>query len=68
MPPGLLTGIADPQLASALIAVHESLGASWTLEDMARHAAMSRSSFAALSRMVSQKIGQSPTAWPAGTK
>ncbi|MFF0532929.1 AraC family transcriptional regulator [Nocardia amikacinitolerans] len=114
MPPGLLTGIADPQLARALIAVHESPGASWTLEMMARHAAMSRSAFAArfrevvgqtpleyltgwrlalaqlrlqsghplktiaaelgyantsaLSRVFSQKVGQSPTAWLAGTR
>ncbi|MGK8509453.1 AraC family transcriptional regulator [Nocardia asiatica] len=114
MPPGLLTGIADPQLARALIAVHESPGAGWTLETMARHAAMSRSAFAArfrevvgqtpleyltgwrlalaqlrlksghplkaiaeelgyantsaLSRVFSQKVGQSPTAWLAGTR
>ncbi|MET9213461.1 MULTISPECIES: AraC family transcriptional regulator [unclassified Nocardia] len=64
MPPGLLTGIADPQLAPTLLALHEAPGSDWTLASMARHAAMSRSAFAARFRAV---LGQTPldylTAW-----
>lgn len=64
MPPGLLTGIADPRLACALLAVHESPGDNWTLETMAHRAAMSRSAFAARFR---ETVGQTPleylTAW-----
>lgn len=44
---GLIKGLADPQLARALIAIHEAPGHPWTLESMAQQAAMSRSSFAA---------------------
>ncbi|WP_378144672.1 AraC family transcriptional regulator [Cnuibacter sp. UC19_7] len=47
MPPGLLTGLADPALARALVAVHESPGAAWSLGAMADTARMSRSTFAA---------------------
>lgn len=44
---GLIKGLADPQLARALVAIHEAPGHPWTLEEMAQQAAMSRSSFAA---------------------
>ena len=44
--PGVLQGLADPQLARVLVAVHERPGADWTLTTMARHAGMSRSNFA----------------------
>ena len=44
---GLIKGLADPQLARALIAIHDQPGHPWTLESMAQQAAMSRSSFAA---------------------
>ncbi|MGW5441139.1 AraC family transcriptional regulator [Nocardia asteroides] len=64
MPPGLLTGIADPQLAGVLLAIHESPGDNWTLATMAQRAALSRSAFAARFREV---VGQTPleylTAW-----
>lgn len=46
MPPGLLTGLGDPQLARILVAMHKRPGEPWALEDMAREAGLSRSSFA----------------------
>jgi len=46
-PPGLLAGLADEQLAPALVAVHEAPGEPWTVESLARRCALSRSSFAA---------------------
>lgn len=47
IPTGLFTGLADPQLTPALNAVHKSPGSTWTLENMAEAANMSRSVFAA---------------------
>lgn len=47
MPAGLLTGLSHPQLAKALVAMHEQPGDAWTLPLMAEHAGMSRSAFAA---------------------
>lgn len=44
---GLLAGLAHPQLARALNAIHEAPAQAWTLERMAEHAGMSRSRFAA---------------------
>jgi AraC-like DNA-binding protein len=43
---GLMSGLADPQLARALTAVHESPHMPWSVESLADHAAMSRSAFA----------------------
>ena len=43
---GLAAGLADPQLARALTAMHEQPQHPWTLELLAEQAAMSRSSFA----------------------
>jgi AraC-like DNA-binding protein len=43
---GLVSGLADPQLARALTAIHESPQNPWSLESLADLAAMSRSSFA----------------------
>ncbi|HET7773812.1 MAG TPA: AraC family transcriptional regulator [Burkholderiaceae bacterium] len=54
---GLIAGLADPQLARALTAVHEQPGAAWSLERMAEAAGMSRSAFAARFRSV---VGQPP--------
>ncbi|MCU7374185.1 AraC family transcriptional regulator [Paucibacter sp. O1-1] len=45
--PGLITGLADPRLARALVALHEDPGAAWSLAAMAERAGMSRSAFAA---------------------
>ena len=45
--PGLLAGLAHPQLAKALHAMHESPGQQWNLDQLAATAAMSRARFAA---------------------
>jgi AraC-like DNA-binding protein len=47
MPSGLLNGLSHPQLAKALVAVHDAPGDDWTLPRMAECAGMSRSAFAA---------------------
>jgi AraC-like DNA-binding protein len=44
-PPGLLRGMADPQLAPTLQRIHNNPGRSITVETLARDAAMSRSTF-----------------------
>lgn len=44
---GWLAALRDPQLGAALAAVHREPGLEWTLPDLARRAAMSRSAFAA---------------------
>lgn len=43
--PGLLRGMADPQLAPTLRRIHDDPGRSMTVEGLAQDAAMSRSSF-----------------------
>lgn len=43
--PGLVRGLADPQLARALRGMHERPADSWTVAQLAREASMSRSSF-----------------------
>lgn len=55
--PGLITGLSDPRLARALVAIHDAPGAPWTLERMARQAGMSRTAFANTFREV---VGQTP--------
>ncbi|HVZ52595.1 MAG TPA: AraC family transcriptional regulator [Pseudolabrys sp.] len=61
---GVLAGLADPRLAKALTAIHEAPKRSWTLDDLARIAGMSRTRFAEHFRT---RIGQTPidylTAW-----
>ena len=57
MPPGLLTGLADPRLARTLTAVHEAPGQAWSLAQMADQAGMSRSAFAARFKAV---VGETP--------
>ena len=47
---GLLAGLAHPQLARALVAVHERPAQAWTLDGLATTAGLSRSAFAALFR------------------
>ena len=44
-PPGLLRGLADPRLAPAMRQMHRDIRRSWTMDDLARVAALSRSSF-----------------------
>lgn len=55
--PGLITGLSDPRLARALVAMHDAPGESWTLERMADCAGMSRTAFANTFKEV---IGQTP--------
>ncbi|HEY6943365.1 AraC family transcriptional regulator [Dokdonella sp.] len=47
---GLFAGLAHPQLARALTAMHERPAQAWTLESLAAEARMSRSAFAAAFR------------------
>jgi AraC-like DNA-binding protein len=44
-PPGLLRGLADPQLAPAMRQMHGQLARSWTVAQLAKTAALSRSAF-----------------------
>lgn len=44
-PPGLLRGLADPQLAQALRQMHGQIARPWTVEQLAKVAALSRSAF-----------------------
>jgi len=44
-PPGLLRGLADPRLAPAIRHMHAQLARSWTVAQLARTAALSRSAF-----------------------
>lgn len=44
---GLIVGLSDPRLARALVALHRTPGAPWTLSRMAATAGMSRAAFAA---------------------
>ena len=54
---GVLAGLADPRLAKALTAMHEAPKKSWTLDDLADIAGMSRTRFAEHFRT---RIGQTP--------
>ncbi len=57
VPPGLLAGLAHPQLARALVAMSEQPAQPWTLESLAESAGMSRSHFADTFRRV---LGETP--------
>lgn len=54
---GLLTGLAHPQVARALVALHDRPGQAWTLAAMAAEAGMSRSAFAVAFKAA---VGQPP--------
>ncbi len=43
--PGLLRGLADPRLAGAIRRMHERPGHPWTVAELAKEAALSRSTF-----------------------
>ena len=49
---GLLSGLADPRIARALIAIHTYPQNRWTLESLAEEAGMSRTAFANIFRDV----------------
>ncbi len=57
VPLGLISGLADSQLARALTAMHESPQTMWSLDSLAELAAMSRSTFANRFKKV---VGVSP--------
>lgn len=63
LPSGLLTGLAHPQLAKALVALHEQPGQAWTLERMAQASGMSRSAFAAAFKA---QVGETPADYLTG--
>ena len=55
--PGFITGLSDPRLARALVAMHDAPGEPWSVERMAERAGMSRTGFANTFREV---VGQTP--------
>jgi AraC-like DNA-binding protein len=55
--PGWLRAIFDPQIGSALRAIHEDVNKPWTVESLAEAAGMSRSAFAARFK---ELLGQTP--------
>lgn len=57
LPEGLLAGLADPQIAKALVAMHEQPAHPWDLPSLADRAGMSRSAFAAAFKRV---VGDTP--------
>jgi AraC-like DNA-binding protein len=57
---GPLAGLGHPQLAKALVAMHDEPAKPWTLESLAAVAGMSRSRFAEL---FAQIVGQPPAAY-----
>ncbi|MBA6263675.1 AraC family transcriptional regulator [Colwellia sp. Bg11-12] len=54
---GLLAGLAHPQLAKVLLAIHQAPEQQWGLDEMAELGLMSRSKFAELFKRI---VGQSP--------
>lgn len=54
---GCITGLCDPRLSRALVAMHDAPGEAWTLARMAAAAGMSRTAFATKFREV---VGQTP--------
>ncbi len=60
---GPLAGLGHPQLAKALVAMHDHPAKPWTLESLASEAGMSRSRFAEL---FAQIVGQPPAAYLSG--
>ncbi len=58
--PGLLAGLGDPQLARAIVAMHEEPGRAWRNEDLAAIAGMSLSRFAEAFRGT---VGETPQAY-----
>ncbi|WP_303704592.1 AraC family transcriptional regulator [Celeribacter baekdonensis] len=57
LPPGLLRGLSDPQLASALRRIHAEAGGALSVSDLAKEAGMSRSTFFERFR---KEVGRAP--------
>lgn len=62
-PPGLLRGLADPQLARAIRQMHAQIDRAWTIPVLAKAAVMSRSSF--FDRFT-RRVGMPPMAYLLG--
>ncbi len=60
---GLLSGLAHPRIAAALVAIHEAPGEAWTLEKLADTAGMSRTQFAVTFKDL---VGTTPIGYLAG--
>jgi AraC-like DNA-binding protein len=60
---GWLRAVFDPQLGTALSAIHERVDKPWTVESLAEAASMSRSAFAARFK---ELIGQTPLEYVTG--
>lgn len=62
--PGLLVGLADERLAIAIRRIHQDVSQSWTVAQLAKEAALSRSAFF---QRFSKAVGFTPleyvTAW-----
>ncbi len=60
VPRGMLGGLADVRLARAIVAMHDQPGQTWSNDDLAEEAGMSRSRFIARFR---DAVGTSPQAY-----
>lgn len=61
---GLLRGLSDPRIASALRSLHGDITRAWTIPDLARAAGMSRSAFfGRFTRMVGARPMEYLTTW-----
>ena len=58
--PGFVRGLRDPAIGRAIAAVHTRLGYAWTVEALAREAAMSRSVFSA---RFADLVGEAPMSY-----
>ncbi|MBU9844273.1 AraC family transcriptional regulator [Rahnella ecdela] len=58
--PGLVRGLSDPKLALTLRCMHESPAAPWTIAQLAREAAMSRSAYC---ERFHRAVGMAPVAY-----
>lgn len=63
--PGLLAGLAHPQLRKAITAMHAEPARSWTLDDLAAAAGLSRSGFA---KLFKDTLGMTPGEHLAGLR
>lgn len=58
--PGLVSGLADPRLARAIVAMHEDPGRAWRNDDLAAEAGLSLSRFAGTFQEV---VGETPQSY-----
>jgi AraC-like DNA-binding protein len=57
---GWFAALADPQMSKAIAAMHRDPSFPWTLQELARHVGMSRSTFAQRFR---ERVGETPIAY-----